>query len=67
MKKEFNAKHEVGVISSGKELKGLVLKKVKFLDVPKGQCFHGRSHGGINAGFKIVFERAGRKSAPLVF
>ena len=33
-KKGFDAKHELGVGSSEKQLNGLVLKKVEFLDVP---------------------------------
>ena len=33
-KKEFDTKHELGVSPSEKQLNGLVLKKVEFLDVP---------------------------------
>jgi len=33
-KKEFATKHELGVSSSEKQLNGLLLKKVEFLDVP---------------------------------
>jgi hypothetical protein len=33
-KKEFDAMHELGASSSEKQLNGLLLKKVEFLDVP---------------------------------
>ena len=33
-KKELDTKHELGVSSSEKQMNGLVLKKVEFLDVP---------------------------------
>ena len=35
--KEFDAKHELEISSSEKQLNGLLLKKVEFLDVP--YCF----------------------------
>ncbi len=38
-KKEFNTKHELGVSSSEKQLNGLLLKKVEFLDVPLDLAF----------------------------